>query len=338
MRRKKTPGQMARLISIMCTYEGIDFVYIHPSGINVNSTKVKGKMLVSKKWIDVEVDLPKYIDIAPTLFNSENLKDKMDFLKENTILSNDKRIPLPKDQLQPSFEHDPVVKKYLIPSVNIESMSDIDSFLLKHEKIVLKPARSNKGKNVMLLSKVNDHYLLGIKKEQKSLSESDFASFYEENIKGKFFIGQKYISSFDKHGNPFDCRVHVEKNGQGKWTVAKNFIRIGVGQKVVSNVSQGGGISDVKKFLKANYSEDKWEMIYENIREFSKTVPYKVEEVLDREYMTFGFDVGIDSEGKLYMFEVNDFPIVSPMKSEVAMLRASYYKYILEREEMKIIT
>ncbi|ALX49950.1 YheC/YheD family protein [Lentibacillus amyloliquefaciens] len=74
---------------------------------------------------------------------------------------------------------------------------------------------------------------------------------------------QKYISSKTIDGNPFDCRIHVEKNRQRQWQAARNFIRIGIGQKVISNVNQGCGISDVEPFLKAKFGE-KWEEIKKN--------------------------------------------------------------------------
>lgn len=331
LRKYENPGNMAKLIAIMCRYEGINLIYMNPDSILTNSNKVKGKMLIGKKWTDVEVDIPKYIDIAPTLFNNKKLKEKLDYLKGNSTLSVDKRMPLPKDKIQPLFKNDQEVKKYLIPTINIKSFDDIKDFLTKHEKIVLKPVRSNRGKNVILLRREHENYIIGMKMEERYYPEREFQKFYDENIIGNDFIAQKYIASKDMHGNPFDCRVHVEKNGKGEWRTAKNFIRIGIGQKVVSNVSQGGGVSDIKKFLITNYGENKGELILQDVRRFAKVLPYKVERVLNREYMTLGFDVGIDKDGNLYIFEVNDFPIVSPMKSEVAMLRAAYYRFMLEK-------
>src|SRR5699024_4845748 len=75
-----------------------------------------------------------------------------------------------------------------------------------------------------------------------------------------------------------------------------------------------------------------WEHIYKGIKKIAKNLPYKVEEYLGKKYMNFGFDIGIDKSGKLYIFEVNDFPIVSPMKSEIAMLRSAYYKHMILKD------
>lgn len=45
--------------------------------------------------------------------------------------------------------------------------------------------------------------------------------------------------------------------------------------------------------------------------------------------MTLGMDIGIDKDGELYLFEVNDGPATAALISEVAYLRSNYYNYIL---------
>src|SRR5699024_11223694 len=125
-----------------------------------------------------------------------------------------------------------------------------------------------------------------------------------------------------------------EKNGQGKWAVARIFVRIGIGQKVISNVNQGGGIADLKPFLQANYP-DNWENIRSNIRKVAKDFPYEIERLSNNTFTTMGIDVGIDKDGHPYVFEVNSFPTVTPQLAQVAMLRAEHYKYMLDNLNKK---
>lgn len=65
-----------------------------------------------------------------------------------------------------------------------------------------------------------------------------------------------------------------KKNGRGRWAIAKIYVRIGIGQSVISNVNQGGGISDIREFLKTNYGE-KWKEIYSNLKRLGKIIPEK---------------------------------------------------------------
>lgn len=215
-------------------------------------------------------------------------------------------------------------------------MNDIISSIEKYEKIVIKPSAGIRGRNVYFLVKEGEKYVIGYQTKQKEVFYDGLKDFFEEFIQGNRYILQKYISSRTKQNDPFDCRIHVEKNGEGKWDSAKNYIRIGIGQSVISNVNQGGGISELKPFLKANF-DNKWEMIYNNLNQLANTLPYKIEQMRNTHIMSLGLDIGIDKSGELYLFEINDGPATETVKSEVAMLRSKYYKYILENEfDMKV--
>ncbi len=330
LRRGKKPNHFIKTLAVVSRYYGIDFIYLNPEGITIDSNKVEGRILVNDKWTWVKADLPKFIDVKSTLFTYRRYREKLSYLSNNTNISVDKRMPLPKDKLHDAFGDDPILSKYLIPSIDVKSKEDIDKFIDKYNKVVVKPVRSNGGRNVYVISKKDSNYVLGVNKEEKLLSEKEFQSFYDENFNGVSTIAQKFILSQDKEGNPVDCRVHVEKNINGKWKNVKNYVRIGVGQKVVSNITQGGGIIDAKKYTKIKYDEH-GDDVYNEIKSLSRLIPYKFEELLGRDYMTLGFDLGMDESGNLYLFEVNDNPIVDPIVSQVAMSRVGYYKYMLEK-------
>src|SRR5699024_2046187 len=108
---------------------------------------------------------------------------------------------------------------------------------------------------IYVLTKKADDYLVGYQKSEKLYSKKELEVLYKEKL-SKGYIMQKYIASKSKQGDPFDCRVHYEKNGKGKWEIAKMYIRIGIGQKVISNMNQGGGMSAPKKYLEVNFGEN----------------------------------------------------------------------------------
>lgn len=331
LRNNKKPRHFSQILAIVCKYRGIELLYIEPEDVEINSKKIKGRVFSEGKWIEKEVELPRFIDVAPTLFTFKKYKKVLNYLKENTTLSIDKRMPLPKDKLEDFFNNDPEISKYIIPSINIDNINDIYNFLDKHKEIVLKPIRSNKGRNVFLLSRKGSDFVLKINKEEQVITKSDFESFYTEKIKGVKFIAQKYILSVDQEGNPIDCRIHMEKGENGNWVNVDNFVRIGIGQQVISNINQGGGTISAKKFLKIYY-DDNWKKVYQEIKNITKKLPVKIEKLLGREYMNFGFDIGMTPDGQLYLFEVNDHPIVTISTSKIAIHRTGYYKFMLEKK------
>src|SRR5699024_8580879 len=197
----------------------------------------------------------RFIDVSPYCFK-RNYKEVMDYLEEKTQLSSAGRYGFDKKVLQTFLHGIENFKHLVIPTTKVNMFSDMVGFVEEHEVIVMKPLGGEKGKGVYILTKKEkNQYLLGHQKTEIFLSTQELKTFFDEKIKNKRYILQKYICSRTIQGDPFDCRVHMEKNGDGKWVNAKNYIRIGIGQKVVSNVSQGGGISDLTPFLKANYGE-----------------------------------------------------------------------------------
>ncbi|MEC5425926.1 YheC/YheD family protein [Virgibacillus sp. C22-A2] len=322
------PTRLAELTAIICKYYDIEVIYLRPRDVNIEEDKVRGKVLVNNSWLSIETEIPPFIDIAPYCYKRKN-QEITTYLRNKTFLSDNRDNVLSKQKLQDKLKSTVEFSDIVIPTQKIYSINDIIDFLDKYTKVVMKPTNGIRGRGVYVLEKKNECYYLGYQKESVTLTYKELEDFFQENIKDRGFILQKHISSRTVQGDPFDCRVHVEKNQDGEWTSAKNYIRIGIGQKVISNVNQGGGISELVPFLKSNF-EDEWENIVKKINELSVTLPRKVEELRNTHIMSLGLDIGIDENGSLYLFEVNDGPATATLTSEVAVLRSSYYKYILE--------
>ncbi|WP_163969624.1 YheC/YheD family protein [Oceanobacillus halotolerans] len=330
MRNSRQPTKLAHFTAMLCMCHRIELIYIHPYDVDVNANMVEGKLFKHNTWVPVRTQLPPFIDIDPYCFHKKS-KPIMNYLRVKTILSYDKKNSLNKSKLQKELKKDGQFSHLVLPTARIKSLADIETYLEKYSSIVIKPVYGEKGKGVYLLhSKENENtYILQYRKDEKTLTKEGLRRFFENKIQNKKYIVQKYVTSRTIQGDPFDCRIHVQKNGQGEWCIAKMLIRIGIGQKVISNVNQGGGISEVEPFLKANFG-DNWDTIMDKLTELGKTLPYKIEAVKQTPIMTMGLDVGIDHDGQLYLFESNGSPTTDPLLAESAILRTEYYKYVIE--------
>lgn len=326
----KNPTELAKFTSMICKSYGIELIYLRAKDVNIENGTVRGKIFFNNEWHEKESEIPQFIDISPYSFKRKN-RVVTSYLKRKTFLSDDRKNVLTKRTLQEYLRQDPEFSSLVIPTFDIIQYKDLQRYSEQYSKFVLKPSGGIQGKGIYIIEKHNNKYLIGHKITEKSFDEDEMEKFYKENIHNKGYIFQKYITSRTPQGDPFDCRIHVEKNGDGEWESARNYIRIGIGQKVVSNVNQGGGIADVKQFLKANYGE-KGSEINERLNTLAMTLPYKVEQLRGTHIMSLGIDIGISKDGELYIFEVNDGPSTKPVISEVAYLRSNYYKYILEHK------
>src|SRR5699024_12319380 len=114
-----------------------------------------------------------------------------------------------------------------------------------------------KRRRIYIINKKEYKYIIGIQKEESVLTSCEFQNLYIEEIKGTAHVVQKAMISRALSGDPFDCRIHLEKNGKGNWRVLDISVRIGIGQTVISNVGYGGGRARVEPFLEMTYGE-KW--------------------------------------------------------------------------------
>lgn len=329
MRNFKKPPELAYLTAKMRKYYGINIVYLTPLDIDVDNHTATGKILVGEEWIPTKVEIPKLIDISAYCFKKKNRK-VTDYLRENVYLTDNRKNRINKEKLQKELLKDDKLSHLVIPTSRYKSVDDIFRKIKEYDVIVLKPIYGERGKNIYIIRKNGFKYIVGHNKEEETLSKRQLSRFFEEKSLKRYII-QKYVTSRALNGDPFDCRIHFEKNGQGKWEIAKMYIRIGIGQTVISNMNQGGAMAEPKGFLKANFP-DKWEEIYQKLLDLGETFPYKYEELRKTDMMTLGIDIGIDQKGQLYIFEANTASFTAPLKAEVVNLRTQYYKYLIDNK------
>ena len=68
-------------------------------------------------------------------------------------------------------------------------------------------------------------------------------------------IVQPYLECRTNSGQPFDFRIHIQRDGQGEWSLTKIYPRIGNKHSILSNISQGGITTDIWYFLIVEYGE-----------------------------------------------------------------------------------
>ncbi|MBM7095805.1 YheC/YheD family protein [Bacillus sp. H-16] len=324
LRNKSKPQKFARLLARTTQSYGNELVHFHPEDINIEKRLINGQVFENNRWLTKEVPIPKFIDISTYCFKHRNI---VDFLKEQSILSIERRLGS-KDVVNEKIIEDGEFADYIIPSSNCNDLNQFYSFVYHHKEIIIKPKNGQRGKGIFKVSLNGTGYLLNYDQEEEFLNKEELADFYSKKIKRGRYIFQKCIQSYTKEGSPFDCRIRLEKNGKGVWEVVIYLVRIGSGHKVVSNISQGGSVSKLIPFLKANY-DDKWEQIYIDIKAIANRLPVKLEEIFQTRLTALGLDIGIDKDGTIYLFETNTTPGSEFAMGELALLKSAHYNYIL---------
>ncbi|GAB3058634.1 YheC/YheD family protein [Virgibacillus ainsalahensis] len=324
MRNARIPMKVARLLAKTSKYNGIDLVYINPSDVDMERKIINGRILEENKWVYREVPIPPFIDISTYSFK---YKEVVNFLRENSVLSNEKIGS--KTQVSRKIKDEGSFANLIIPSLTYTGFDKLEQFLIKHQQIVMKPQNGLRGNNIYMLTLEEDGYLLSYNKNEEKISRDALQAFTENVLTKRKYVLQKYIASKTANGDPFDCRIRLEKNGKGKWAVPIYLIRIGTNQKVVSNVAQGGSVTTMRPFLEDNFEKNA-EALEDAIKNIGRKLPYKVEKIFNTSLVSLGIDIGIDrNTGELYLFEIETGPGFEFGMGEIALAKSEYYKYIL---------
>ena len=206
------------------------------------------------------------------------------------------------------LQKDSVTRKYIPETHFLRGSEDIIAMLKKYPVIYLKPVRRSLG--------------LGIIKMEKN-TEGNYTAFYNVNrvnlkidgdvnwilaklseVMGKRgYIVQQGIPVALYKGKVFDLRVTIQKNGTGEWSFTRWAARVGAPGNIVSNVAAGGKGVSAEKVLGENFGGR-----IQAIKDEVKRAGLVIAEALDRrlnDIGDLGLDIGIDMDGKIYLFEVN---------------------------------
>ena len=233
------PTPPATALAMMGPSQGLDVICISTHDVDVKHGCVHGLRLKqgTDQWERVTMRTPDIIDVSSFCWKDREARE---YLEGHCWCTDLKKNRISKGRLQTLLTKDDAVKKYAIPTLRYikkgesqeEKLERLVAFMREHGDAVAKAVHSQRGVGVhrITFDSATGQYHIGYLTDEMDMDEEKFRVYAAEKFfSGKAHIIQKYVSSRSKTGDPFDCRVHVEKNGQGKWEPASMLVRIGIG-------------------------------------------------------------------------------------------------------------
>ena len=140
------------------------------------------------------------------------------------------------------------------------------------------------------------------------------------------YLIQPFIECKTKTGLTYDFRLHVQKNGLGKWVIGLIYPRISGNHKLISNVSSGGYRGELNSFLQEQFDQEYYN-VKRLLEQFALSFSAHFEELYNKPLDELGIDIGIDHEHKLWIYEVNWRPGSKHREFEVAKNLVKYAEY-----------
>ncbi|TDG00666.1 YheC/YheD family protein [Paenibacillus piri] len=214
----------------------------------------------------------------------------------------------------------------------MRSMRSIVNWLQTHSEVLLKPQAGSQGRGVLLVQRA-DAAAVKLQAAVHSLSAAEAPQAFvvrgrdahNRRIERGFadaqsllrwlrrFTGQRsyllqqYLLLQTGSGEAYDVRSLVQKDGTGLWQVTGMAIRRGQGGSLTSNLHGGGSAEPLEPFLVRQFGDAQASGIVSKLHELSGQIPAALENYHGR-LAELGIDFGIDTEGRIWILEVNSKP------------------------------
>ncbi|MFJ6208455.1 YheC/YheD family protein [Lysinibacillus sp. NPDC092081] len=318
--------------------EGAQFFYFTPKSVDFDTRSIRGKVYENGDWHEKMMPFPDVIYNAGSPEKLSVSKDIIEKLKKEipvTTYSIGNKWNVMK-RLKEAKEFD----KYLIPSEVVENVDLLHKFMAFYKKVVFKPIDGRKGKGIYFISKVG-RTNFEVKKDRETTfcTQSQLDELIRRQLSTGTFIVQPYIQSKTKSGQIYDFRLHVQKNGEGKWVITTVYPRIAPNGSIIPNINNGGFTNYLDPFLEQEFKEDAYD-IRRMLEHFSLSLARHLDEIQMEQFGEvideIGIDIGLDEQRKIWMYEVNWRPGCPPafyLELDVVINTIRYAMYLAKNQK-----
>lgn len=318
--------------------EGAQFFYFTPKSVDFVKRSIQAKVYENGQWQEKTMPFPDVIYNAGSPEKLSVSKEIIDRLKEEipftTHSIGNKWNVMKRLKEAKEFE------QYLIPSEIVKNAELFHKFIQYYKKVVFKPIDGRKGKGIYFITKVGKtHYEVRKDRTTTSYSQQQLDALLKEQLATGTFIMQPYIQSVTKSGQVYDFRLHVQKNGEGKWVVTTVYPRIAPTGSIIPNINNGGYTNYLDPFLEQEFQEEAYN-IRRMLEHFSLALAHHLDEIQIVKFGEvideIGIDVGLDQHQKIWMYEVNWRPGCPPafyLELDVVIHSIRYAMYLAKNQK-----
>lgn len=292
------------------------FFAFTPSGVNWSAETVTAYFPSGDGWVRKTVPLPDVVynrlssRKAEKSLSIENFKER--FVRRGTPIFNWSFFD--KWDVYNLLEGDKEAFKHVPESHLNPTPERVKEMLEKHRFVYLKPTGGSLGIGIYRLTyHPKRGYFARFRRNGKNVLYR-FAQFNglmnllnSRSGRMRNYVVQQGIRLMEIDSCPIDFRFHLHKNGQNEWVVA------GIGAKkagkgsVTTHVKNGGQIMTPEQVLDRVFGS-KADAILQNAKQTAIKLAEAIEKNSRHLLGELGFDIGIDQNERIWMFEANSKP------------------------------
>ena len=318
--------------------EGAELLYFSPGEVDFKNKKINGYIYENGEWRNTLSRFPDVI-CNVTGFSGEKQEEIAERLQN--------RIPFTsysignKETVYENIMKYKEFSNYLVPTEKVISTEHFFKLLDKYNEVIFKPSQGHKGIDVYYIKKEGNSYKMLSGEDTINYDFNEVSNFISNKIDEEKYIVQPYINCRTKLGQPYDFRLHVQKNLKGEWVLTKIYVRISASDSIISNISRGNYVMEIIPFLKREFEEDYYD-IHKYIEIFSLQFATHMDKIQKEQYNEeldeLGIDIGLDSDRKICIYEVNWRPGFPPsMSMDLSVVKNAIHYAIFLAEKCEVI-
>lgn len=304
----------SKLLSVNKTVGALPFVF-GEQHIDWEQGTINGYFFHNDKWKNYEVPFPNVIyDRLPNRRSEGNPK----LIKVKKRLQQEYLIPwynpgfFNKLDINERLQQDFSAVPYLPETHPFTSFSMIETMLSKYGHIYIKPKNGSLGLGVhqIIYDKHQDYYFCryqdddGLNRLRKFTTlERLFKTVFANQDLEKMLV-QQGIHLLRNETRSIDFRIHTNKDDLGDWHITAIAAKIAGLGSVTTHMRSGGDIKTMEEIFPEVECELYTEKLTTVALLLSKSLDNNIEGIIGE----IGFDLGIDRNGEVWLFEANSKP------------------------------
>ncbi len=316
---------------------GIVFAFT-PSGVNWKKRVIRGYIFDNNnnKWLTCSFPFPDVVYNRIQDRNEENKKSSQSCIQRfssfpGITLYN--RGFFNKEDIIRVLSKSSGIKKYLPETNALLSEKDLVYMLKRHKAVYLKPADDRLGSGIIRVAK---QHSLKLYTMHYYAAGNELAKYNTHNVQRLWkkirqqmirspYIVQQAVNLATVSSCPFDFRVLVQKNRQGLWKISGLGIRVaGHSEGITTHVPRGGRIDNPQSVLPQAFPSQNPALTTRRVKRLCLAVAKKLEQQY-RHLGEMSIDVGLDRNGRLWIFEAN----AKPMKFDEPEIREKQLEQVI---------
>ena len=305
----------SKLLAMAKTVGALPFIF-GEQHIDWENGIMTGLFYLDNQWQKIDVPFPNVIyDRLP----NRRSESRVEFKKIKDRLQNNYLIPwynpgfFNKMEIFELLHQDHSISRYLPETHPFQSFAMIERMLSDYGHIFIKPKNGSLGLGIyqIIFDKESNLYYCRYRDKQGQNRLTKYSSleglaehlFRKRNLTN--MLVQQGIHLLRVDQRTIDFRIHTNKDDQGNWAVTAIAAKVAGNGSVTTHHHNGGDIKTIQEIFPDLIEQEMYKAKLTDISlKLSKVLEQQISGIIGE----IGFDIGIDRNGDLWVFEANSKP------------------------------